>query len=603
MRPKASSADGKPLTLKGRILSLFACLLAICVFGAWLSRASERVELPFLDLQHKAIANFLPSQSPGKVVLVGIDEATLSAFPEPLALWHKQLGDFLSAMVQGQAKAVGLDVVLPSKSYDAVFPGLDLALKKGLLAIRKSQALVLGQTIDPAGVPIPIHKPFSALAGGEGIGLVLLPVDSDGVVRRVTDQLRGTQGSAPTLAGAMAHRLGLPPVEGLINYSLPPLRSYIPLHQVIEAYRAGNSAQLQDWFSGKAVFLGGVLEFEDRHWQPVNLAGWESRNANRVPGVLMHIQALRSAMAGEVITPLSSFVGLITALLCTSLLWVRLNPFRSLFLIPGVGVLVFGVSAGLLSSGIYWASALTLLTAWAAIGLRVALQSFVALKERARLRNVFSGYVSPGVMRQILAGQIRGELRGEMRYLCVLFADIRGFTTLSESKTPQEVVSLLNRYFEGVMRAIHRAEGTVTCTMGDGIMAIFGAPQSLDQPANRALDAAKGMLDWVQVLNRELETEGQGQLRIGVGLHVGDAVVGHVGSSERHDYSAIGDCVNIASRLEGLTAKSGYGLVCSAEVVQASGLPNDFVELGEQAIKGHTPVRTFGWAPTRFPEL
>ena len=154
---------------------------------------------------------------------------------------------------------------------------------------------------------------------------------------------------------------------------------------------------------------------------------------------------------------------------------------------------------------------------------------------------------------------------------------------------------MLNRYFEEVTLAIHAEGGTVNCFMGDGIMATFGAPKSMDNPAVTAFAAARRILKILPALNRSLQSEGIEPLSIGIGLNVGEAVVGHVGSRSRHDYSTIGDTTNVASRLEGLTKELGYPLVCSSAVVEALEFPEGFVSLGERAIKGRSAMEVYGW--------
>jgi adenylate cyclase len=188
-------------------------------------------------------------------------------------------------------------------------------------------------------------------------------------------------------------------------------------------------------------------------------------------------------------------------------------------------------------------------------------------------------------------------LGGERKYVCVLFADIRGFTTLSESLPPEDVITLLNRYFDRVVDQIHHQDGAVVCFMGDGIMAIFGAPKRLPNPCEAALAAAKGMQGEVVKLNEILVREGSAPIQIGVGLHAGDAVIGQVGSSGRHDYTAIGDVTNVASRLEGLTKDVGFQIVCSKDVFEGLASNSDLTSVGPQAIKGHTPVHAYGWGP------
>ena len=152
----------------------------------------------------------------------------------------------------------------------------------------------------------------------------------------------------------------------------------------------------------------------------------------------------------------------------------------------------------------------------------------------------------------------------------MLFADIRGFTARSETIAPEATVRLLNRYFTEVTESIHGAGGTLDKFIGDGVMAFFGAPQSIANPCAPACAAARDMLARVVRLNGELAAQGEAPIAIGVGLHAGDAVVGNMGSAARHNYTAIGDAVNVASRLEGLTKDVGYPLVVSAAVCRGA---------------------------------
>ena len=193
---------------------------------------------------------------------------------------------------------------------------------------------------------------------------------------------------------------------------------------------------------------------------------------------------------------------------------------------------------------------------------------------------------------------MRGELDGSTAPLrcrvCVLFADIRDFTTRSEGARAEAIADLLNRYFATVVAEIHAQNGTVDKFMGDGIMAFFGAPAEQAHPSQAALTAARGMLNGVARLNRELEQEGVEPIRIGIGLHAGEAVIGHIGSAERQEYTAIGDTVNIASRVEGLCKTTGCAIVCTQAVFEAAA-PEGAESLGEYPIKGHTPIEVYGW--------
>jgi adenylate cyclase len=126
-------------------------------------------------------------------------------------------------------------------------------------------------------------------------------------------------------------------------------------------------------------------------------------------------------------------------------------------------------------------------------------------------------------------------------------------------------------------------------------MAVFGAPKPLAEPCREALQAARGMLAFVRELNEQFRAEGTAPMDIGIGLNAGDAVTGHVGSSTRHDYTAIGDVTNVASRVEGLTKEAGYRIVVTKVVADLLGDDAGRVPLGPMAIKGHEPVEVYGY--------
>ena len=171
----------------------------------------------------------------------------------------------------------------------------------------------------------------------------------------------------------------------------------------------------------------------------------------------------------------------------------------------------------------------------------------------------------------------------------------------------------LSRHFDHVLDAHvvlaveklrHSAEATIQINggmidkfIGDGIMASFGAPQPLENASRSAFDAAGDMLARLDQLNIELVQRGHTAVAIGIGIHTGEVLAGHVGSIERHEYTLIGDVVNVASRLEGLTKDVDYPLVCSAITVAASGCLEQFHDLGAQAIKGHSNIHVYGWQP------
>jgi class 3 adenylate cyclase len=260
-------------------------------------------------------------------------------------------------------------------------------------------------------------------------------------------------------------------------------------------------------------------------------------------------------------------------------------------------VLLFGAGTVALDAGVHIGTGAALLALAAGTVARAVCESLRAYRQRARLRQQFAGYVSPAVLSEILAGNIEPRLQGMRREVCILFSDIRGFTTRSEGATPEEIVTLLNEYFEEMAAAVHARDGTVDKFIGDGMMAFFGAPNARSNPSLDAFHAAVDMFERLQTTNTTLASRGVTPITNGVGLHLGVAVIGHVGSRDRYEYTAIGDAVNVAARIEGLTKDAGHPLLCSDTV--AARLPSGLglVKLGLFPIKGRAPIAVHGWSP------
>jgi adenylate cyclase len=175
------------------------------------------------------------------------------------------------------------------------------------------------------------------------------------------------------------------------------------------------------------------------------------------------------------------------------------------------------------------------------------------LRERERLKLNFARYVSQQVMEKVLKEEEIAELTGERRKITVLFSDIRQFTAITESLPPEQVVSLLDEYFEKMLNVIFHHQGILDKFLGDGMMVVFGAP--IDDPIQEqhAILAAIDMQKELKTLVEKWKMEGKPQIEIGIGVHTGFAVVGNIGTEKRFDYTAIGDTVNVADRLEKTT--------------------------------------------------
>ncbi|HEU4478869.1 MAG TPA: adenylate/guanylate cyclase domain-containing protein [Pyrinomonadaceae bacterium] len=185
----------------------------------------------------------------------------------------------------------------------------------------------------------------------------------------------------------------------------------------------------------------------------------------------------------------------------------------------------------------------------------------LAREEVARAN--YSRFLPEYVVKQMLDNPESFKLGGVNQTITVLFADIRGFTRISEHAPPEQIVSLLNRYFSAMTDIIFAHGGTLDKYLGDGLMALFGAPTTTPEDASNALNAAVAMQRRIIGINHELRSEGLPELGVGIGLHTGEVTVGYIGSERRSEYTAIGDAVNTAARLES-NAQGGEILISEA---------------------------------------
>ncbi len=182
-------------------------------------------------------------------------------------------------------------------------------------------------------------------------------------------------------------------------------------------------------------------------------------------------------------------------------------------------------------------------------------------QEKKFIRSIFGRYATEEVVEDALRRGLK--LGGEEREVTILFSDIRNFTGLAERLEPTEVVDLLNDYFSEMVGVISRNGGILNKFIGDGMVAIFGAPESHGNDAERAVKTALEMMERLKEFNRKLAAKGRRELSIGVGINTGRVVVGNIGSTERMEYTAVGDAVNLASRLEELNKDLGTGILIS----------------------------------------
>jgi adenylate cyclase len=221
---------------------------------------------------------------------------------------------------------------------------------------------------------------------------------------------------------------------------------------------------------------------------------------------------------------------------------------------------------------------------------RQFMRAMQSIEEQHRIVSMFGQHVSPAVVERLLTQEV--ELGGEVRHVCVMFLDIEGFTTFSESRKPEEVVVYLNSLFSIMIDIVNDHHGIINKFLGDGFMAAFGAPIEDASDCKNAVAASRVIIEKVAKMSATGEIA---PTRIRIGLHAGEAVTGNVGSTARKEYTIIGDVVNLASRLEQLNKQFGSRLMVSETVVERLGsVPEDAQPHGAIQVKGREqPVQVY----------
>ncbi len=299
----------------------------------------------------------------------------------------------------------------------------------------------------------------------------------------------------------------------------------------------------------------------------------------------MLAQAIDGRRVGEAgITPAAALV-LALALLGVLLAhWERPGPVRA-GVLGVILVLLWGAAALAARDSVLVPLAMPTLALLGAHGIESARAHRAERARRRKIRDAFARYVPPGVVAELSRHPERLTLGGERRELTVLFTDVEGFTSYAESLAPQDLATVLNAYLDGASRAVLAAGGTIDQFVGDAVVAFFGAPVALPDHAHRALDAARA----IDAFGESFRIAHPGFGRTRVGVHTGMAVVGNFGGEGRFDYTAMGDTVNVAARLEGANKHLGTRVLASGLALEAAGAGAAVVRpVADVVLKGRT---------------
>ena len=513
-----------------------------------------------------------PRPAPPAVCMVAIDEDSYRVRDvDPGGRWPRGLhGELVRVLAREGARAVAFDVLFAEESD----PEQDIAFENGLI---EAGNVVLGSTVEQIEDPrfrqvrlIEPAEPFAAAAAA--VGDVSLMEDRDGVIRSAWVM----HGDRPSLAlvayeTATHDRSLRSHGERLIDY-YGPSRSI----RTVSLYQALEPAEHlpPGFFKDKIVFVGlslvaasGPKESKDSFRTP-----FRGGTRGNTFGAEIHATIAGNLLEGRRVTPAHPAVA---ALLLVALPFLAMLAFVTLRPVAGslalVGFALVPWAAGYLafSRGGVWLpvvipSAIQLPVAWV---VSVVWYYLTTVREREKIRRAFAFYLSPGMIRRITESPGQLNLGGEEVVGTALFTDIQGFTSIAEGLSAPETASLLNDYFSEATGHVFDTGGTLIKYIGDAIFAIWGAPLRMDDHAAAACRAAIGL----RRLREKLQGRPAGRLITRIGVHTGPMLVGNLGSAQRFDYTAIGDTINLAARLEGLNKQFGTIAVASAETLAAGG--------------------------------
>ncbi len=602
----STAETSKPQAKKpGRALSLpgfsdfnwidIATLTGVAVVIAGLSVAAVR-GLPFLavaeqyliDARLTLFTNRVDEPHPN-IVIVSVTEETLASLEYRSPVDRGFLAGVVETLRQKGAQLVALDFLFDQPTVREKDEALRQALDKWPVSpvvawagyeegLTKKQVEFISQFFEGLRVRR---------------GFVTLESDEDGTVRTIypgrTDDV--TKEWQPGFSGAIAAQIGArPPRESLGLAYLTRNRSI--RDTVFNEYDSGLIADLPDaLFKGKAVLIGANLPDADRHRTP--LAAVLGHNAGSLPGVVIHAQGLSQILDGRQLPRVNNTIEILLAIAAAIVsMALVLVETRGWIKAAASAAVVLGFIA-MVSLPLYVSGPLLPLLApvIAFLGSLTAGSIYVARRYRDKkrfIRDAFTRYVDKDVVQKLLETPDSLVTDGEIREMTFLFTDMENFTAISESTEPTVLVKLMGQYFDGICEILIRHGGTIDKFIGDAVVAIFGAPQQVADHAAKAVEAALEIHRWTEEFRERAKLETGVKLGLTrVGVHTGSAIVGNFGSSQRHNYTAMGDTVNTAARLEGANKHLGTA-ICVSEQTARNCRRMYFLPIGTLLLKGKT---------------
>ncbi|WP_432724002.1 adenylate/guanylate cyclase domain-containing protein [Jeongeupia wiesaeckerbachi] len=585
--------------LKHYAYLILFCIVALAIAADYRWALFERVDAQAGDALTRAM---LPARTPSPdIVIVNIDQRSLELMNDEAGSWpwpravHAEL---IEAIAAQHPRAIVFDLLFNEADTfradsdallrDTVAATPNVFVPTVLLGDGQGAKLAelpasLGLERLPHAAPdarAPLLLPLVLDPASWRGGLINFDADNDGIGRHYLRYAERAGWRMPSLPTTLAQRFHWPqPDTQRMRLNWTPRHATVSYADVYHDAGRENPQRPSDEFTGKIVLIGTAAPgLQDLRPTPLSKS-W--------PGVEILATAIDNLEHGNWLREPSRYGFAALALALTALLALGFQlGINSVWLALAMGVasLLGAATMAFAQTALYFLPlAMALVWGWVYY-LFAALIAYV--KERARREaavRLFGRFLDPRVVTALVAGD-RLDSAPAAREVTVLFSDIRGFTSLSETRSPEEVVALLNRYFSRQVAVVFRHGGTLDKFIGDAIMAFWGAPVDDSEHARHAVAAAQEMGRELEAFRAELALDGI-EFDIGIGIHTGRAVVGFIGADDRLDYTAIGDTVNLASRIEGQT-KGIARILVSQATRDACGAAFDFDDRGEHHVKG-----------------
>ncbi|MFC4599997.1 CHASE2 domain-containing protein [Cohnella hongkongensis] len=595
-----------------RIAILLNAVLLLALFLIYQSGALRTIDTWLLDYDMRAAASH---QADDRIVMVAIDDASLAElgrFPWDRAVYAPFLDTLNSE--GNEPKAIAFDIIFSEASDN---PDSDMAFAQALAAHSNVILPVTGLMGEHFSTSVAIRdeyiqaqaiaRPYELFSELVHLAHINRVTSKDAVVRQTWLHIQGPDGEMiPSLAWKAAEMAGADlsryaELTDPVQFGEPVAKNTITIDYqlttddflTVSFIDVLNGSLPPDLFKDAIVFVG---------FTAVGLTSDGGLDTGASPIeknfklMYVHGNIVNQLLKGTKISYLPNGFELALAfvlfLLFIFLPWRLKNIYSILSFLAVLAGLLYGQYALYQASALHANVVLGLLAMLLAYLANVSLKSYMDSAQKSFVTRQFGRYISPDLVKQIVAQDIEIKLGGDLKHITVLFLDIRGFTPLSEKLTPPELVDTLNTMFNMITETTLRNSGTIDKFIGDAAMILFNAPLDVAEHERMAVQTAYEIQQGMKRIREQIMEKYECEVNVGIGIHSGNVVVGNIGSYLRVDYTAIGDNVNIAARIESQTKKGQVHV--SEQVYERTKLWFRYDEGEDRMFKGKShPIRVY----------